>query len=77
MMETVESDSHANNVSIAQELKFVQKSVWNYLKPAHELTWKNLMLQISICENSRGCRLVIRNPTRQKKNYTNFALIGV
>ena len=51
IMEIVESDRHVSTVSIAQELKIAQKTVWNHLKKAgytkkldvwvpHELTKK-------------------------------------
>jgi len=62
IMEIVESDRHVSTVSIAQELNIAQKTVWNYLNKAgykkkldvwvpHELTQKNLMDRISICES--------------------------
>ncbi|KAG5314825.1 SETMR methyltransferase, partial [Acromyrmex insinuator] len=58
IIEIVESDRH---VSPAQELNIAQKTVWNHLNKAeykkkldvwvsHELTQKNLMDRISICE---------------------------
>ena len=34
IMEIVESDRHASTYSIAQELKFSQKTVWNHLHKA-------------------------------------------
>jgi len=60
-MEIVESDRHVSTVSIAQELNIAQKIVWNHLNKAgykkklnvwvpHELTQKNLMDRIFICE---------------------------
>ena len=62
IMEIVESDRHVSTVSIAQELNIAQKTVWNHLNKAgykkkldvwvpHELTQKNLMDRISICES--------------------------
>lgn len=62
IMDYVESDRHVSTVSIAQELKIAQKTVWNHLNKAgykkkldvwvpHELTQKNLMDRISICES--------------------------
>ncbi|CAD6994021.1 unnamed protein product [Ceratitis capitata] len=62
IMKIVESDRHASTNSIAQELKIAQKTVWNHLKKAgytkkfdvwvpHELTKKDLLDRISICES--------------------------
>ncbi|XP_011051581.1 PREDICTED: histone-lysine N-methyltransferase SETMAR-like [Acromyrmex echinatior] len=62
IMEIVESDRHVSTVSIAQELNIAQKTVWNHLNKAgykkkldvwvpYELTQKNLMYRISICES--------------------------
>jgi len=61
-MEIVESDRHVSTVLIAQELNIAQKIVWNHLNKAgykkkldvwvlYELTQKNLMDRISICES--------------------------
>ena len=61
-MEIVESNHHVSIVSIAQELNIVQKTILNHLNKAgykkklnvwvpHELTQKNLMERISICES--------------------------
>jgi [histone H3]-lysine36 N-dimethyltransferase SETMAR len=62
IMEIVEADRHLSTVSIAQELNISQKTVWNHLNKVgykkklhvwvpHELTQKNLMDRISICES--------------------------
>ncbi|XP_020715242.1 uncharacterized protein LOC101457564 isoform X1 [Ceratitis capitata] len=62
IIEIVESDRHVSTVSIAQELNIAQKTVWNHLRKTgytkkldvwvpHELTEKNLMDRISICES--------------------------
>ena len=62
IMDIVASDRHVSTVSIAQELNIAQKTVWNHLHKAgytkkldvwvpHELTQKNLMDRISICES--------------------------
>ncbi|XP_039305170.1 histone-lysine N-methyltransferase SETMAR-like [Solenopsis invicta] len=61
-MEIVESDHHVNTVLITEELNIAQKIVWNHLNKAgykkkldvwvpYELTQKDLMDRISICES--------------------------
>lgn len=61
-MEIVQSDRHVSTASIDQELNIAQKTVWNHLNKAgykkkfdvwvpHELTQKNFMDRISICES--------------------------
>lgn len=62
IMEIIELDRHASSRSIALELNIDHKTVLNHLKKAgftkkldvwvpHELTQKNLMYRISICES--------------------------
>lgn len=62
IMEIIESDRHVSTVFIAQELKIAQKTVWNHLHMAglkkkldvwvpHDLSKKNLLDRISICES--------------------------
>lgn len=61
-MEIVQSDRHVSTASIDQELNIAQKTVLNHLNKAgykkkfdvwvpHELTQKNFMDRISICES--------------------------
>lgn len=61
IMENVESDRHVITISIAQELKVAQKTLWNHSDKVgdkkkfnvwvpHELTQNNLIDWISICE---------------------------
>ncbi|CAD6994020.1 unnamed protein product [Ceratitis capitata] len=62
IMEIVETDRHVSTSLIAEELKISQKTVWNHLHNLglkkkyhvwvpHELTQKNMLDRISICES--------------------------
>ncbi|KYM92279.1 hypothetical protein ALC53_01118 [Atta colombica] len=77
-MEIVEFDRHVSTVSIAQ------KTVWNHLNKArfkkkldvwmpHELTQKNLMDRISICEGANGGQpgLTARKENRLSQFFAN------
>ncbi|XP_011069195.1 PREDICTED: histone-lysine N-methyltransferase SETMAR-like [Acromyrmex echinatior] len=91
-MEIVESDRHVSTISIAQELNIVQKTVWNHLNKAgykkkldvwvpYELTQKNLMDRISICEsllNRNKINLFLKRMVTddEKESYYELLLCG-